>query len=263
MVTHFKDDRARHEPAEAASREWRLAPRRAFNEMAARRSFKRSMGKFEPQVVDKPIAIMTAWRKVLLDPSTGQPYPEAIRRRLNDEANEMLKANIRRRGLSFYPVVGAGQERDEHGNVRANKENSLVVQPMGKMDNDAVRDHIRELLFNPTGEHGKGPFSRTLDSAVVKFPGDPQAYLLGFPSAMRAPTGPQDYTEEDPIGDSAERRLHQEPNYTQMRYGSRATPAMMDQLDRADDVGNPRPGTGKPGAGLPGQRFVIQNGGQP
>ncbi len=218
------------------------------------------MGKFEPQDVDKPIAIITAWRGTLLDAS-GKTYSEAERRRLNNEANDLLKANIRRRGLSFYPVVGAGQERDELGNIRPKKENSLIVQPVDKkMDNDTFRNHVRELLFNPTGEQGSGPFAHTQDSAVVKFPGDPQAYLLGFPSSMQEPTGPQDYAEEDPIGDAAEHRLHQEPNYTQMRYGPRADPAMMDPLDQPGDVGNPPPG--KPGAGLPGKRFTIKDKGQ-
>jgi hypothetical protein len=57
----------------------------------ARRSFKHSMGKFEPQVIDKPVAILTAWRGVLREPTTGQPYPEPVRRRLNDKANELLQ----------------------------------------------------------------------------------------------------------------------------------------------------------------------------
>src|SRR5437879_2184692 len=134
-----------------------LAQGGVCNEMAAaRRSFNHSMGKFEAQVVDKPVAIITAWRGVLHDPATSQPYPEAIRRRLNDEANELLKANIRRRGLSFYPVVGAGQEQDAGADWTVNRENSLIVQPVGKMDDDTFRDHVRELLFDPTDEQNKG-----------------------------------------------------------------------------------------------------------
>ena len=95
--------------------------------------------------MDKPIAILPAWRGVLYDPATGQPHAEAVRRRLNDEANKLLKANIRRRGLSFYPVVGAGQEQDAQGNWTANRENSYIVQPVGdNMDEDTFLNHVRK-----------------------------------------------------------------------------------------------------------------------
>src|SRR3954464_79321 len=96
----------------------------AVNEMAARRSFNRTLGKYGPEVVGKPVATMTAWRGELLDPS-GIPYPEATRRKLNDEANRKLVANLTRRGLSSFPVVGAGQEADTLGEITVNKENSL------------------------------------------------------------------------------------------------------------------------------------------
>src|SRR3954464_2354530 len=102
----------------------------AVNEMAARRSFNRTLGKYGPEVVTKPVATMTAWRGELLDPS-GRPYPETTRRKFNDEANRKLMANIRRRGLSCYPVVGAGQE-ECGGLIKMNREESLVVQPVGR-----------------------------------------------------------------------------------------------------------------------------------
>lgn len=237
---------------------WKFAQGGAFNEMAARRSFNRSMGKFELQVVNKPIAILTTWRGTLLD-ANGQPYPEAIRRRLNDKANKLLKANNRRRGLSAYPVVGAGQEQDAQGNWTANRENSFIVQPVGdSMDEDTFRNHIRELLFNPTGEAGNGPFTHTQDAATVKLPSQSQAFLLMCPDGQ-SPIGPQSYTVERLIGDSAFPRTPLDDYFTQMKYGPRADPGMMDQHDRPDDVGNPRPGMGKPGAGLPGQRFAIKD----
>jgi hypothetical protein len=225
--------------------------------MAARRSFNRSQSKFEPQIVDRAVAILTAWRGTLLDPN-GQAYPDAERRRLNDAANELLKANIRRRGLSFYPVVGAGQEQDEQGKWTVNKENSLVVQPVGQMNDAAFIAHIQHLLFNPTQSPGPGPFPHTQWGALVKFPSNQQVFVLHY-DGSGPPTGPQDYTKLTPKGDSAEPRLQQEPEYTQMRYGPRADPAMMDPFDQPDDVGNPRPGTGKLGAGLPGKRFRIKN----
>jgi hypothetical protein len=98
--------------------------------MTARRSFKHTMGKFEPQMVDKPVAILTAWRGALIDPKTAQLYPEDERRRRNDRANELLKTNFRRRGLSFYPVVGAGQQQDELGVTTVNKENRRMMKGM-------------------------------------------------------------------------------------------------------------------------------------
>lgn len=235
----------------------RFADWLALDEMAARRSFARSVGKFQPQDVNKPVAIITAWRGTLNDPS-GKPYPETVRRRLNDEANQKLIANIERRGLSFYPVVGAGQEQDALGNWAANRENSLVVQPVGKMDNDTFRNHIRELLFNPTNEPGNGPFKHTQDAGTVKLPGRPQAFLLKPPDGQ-LPVGPQSYSEEREIGDTADRRTPQDDYFTQMKYGPRADPAMMDKHDKPDDIGNPLPGTGKPGAGFPGMRFAIKD----
>ncbi len=216
------------------------------------------MGKFQQRIVDEPIAILTAWRNDLVNPQTKQPYAERQRRRVNDQANERLKENLRRRGLSFYPVVGAGQEQDAQGNWTANRENSFLVQPIGSMSEDDFRNHIRELLFNPTGEQGKGPFPHTQDAATVKLPGAAQAFLLKCPDGQ-FPVGPQSYSVERAIGGSAEERTAQDDYFTQMKYWPRATPAMMDLQDQPDDVGNPRPGTGKPGAGLPGKRFVIKD----
>jgi hypothetical protein len=135
--------------------------------MTARRSFEHAMKKFKPLAVVKPVAIITAWRGVLDNPLTGQPFPEPDRQRLNDEANELLIANIGRRGLSFYLVVGAGQEL-VNGIVKPNKENSFVVQPIGEMAEDVFESHIRELLFNPTDQAGQGPFQHTQWGALVK-----------------------------------------------------------------------------------------------
>jgi hypothetical protein len=155
-------------------------------------------------------------------------------------------------------VVGAGQEQDEDGNWTVNRENSFIVQPVGQMDDNMFRNHIREILFNPTGEPGNGPFPCTQDAATVKLPSQPQAFLLKFPDGQSA-VGPQSYMVERPIGDSAFPRTPLDDYFTQMKYGPRATPNMMDQHDKPNDVGNPPPGTGKPGAGLPGQRFHIKD----
>jgi hypothetical protein len=126
------------------------------------------------------------------------------------------------------------------------------------MDDDTFRNHIRELLFNPTHEQGNGPFPHKQDAAIMKLPGQQQAFLLKCPDGQ-SPVGPQSYTVERQIGNSADCRTAQDDYFTQMKYGPRASPAMMDQHDHPDDVGNPRPGTGKPGAGLPGQRFAMKD----
>ncbi len=218
----------------------------ALHEMAARRSFARSLGKFLPQAVDRPVATLTAWRGELLDPE-GRPYPEAIRRKLNAEANRRLTANVRRRGLSYYPVIGAGQE-EKDGEVHMNKEVSLVVQSMGKMSEAEFLNHIRQLLFNPTAESGPGPFAHTQWGAAVKLPDMPQAFL--FHLASESPTSPADYKIGENIGGTAGPRRG-EPAYTQMKYGPRATPGMNDPLDRPDDLGNIK--------GEPGRRFTVRD----
>jgi len=219
------------------------------------------MAKYAAQAVEKPVAVMTAWRGTLLDPLSGQLYPDVERQQFNDKANRKLAANLRRRGLCHYPAIGAGQEADERGLLTVNKENSLIVSPIGQMTEDEFIGNLQEILFNPTDELGVGPFEHTQWGTLVKVPSNPQAFILFHKG--HTPAGPHDYTEVKPEGDTAEPRLRQEPWYTQMRYGPRAEPAMMDPLDRADDVGNPRPGTGKPGAGLPGRRFSITNRSQP
>lgn len=177
---------------------------------------------------------------------------------MNGTANTKLAANIQRRGLSHYPVIGAGQEMSALGIWTVNKELSFIVQPVGQMAEVDFLNHLRELLYNPTNEPGVGPFTHTQYAAIVKLPSNPQAFLLQHPDGQ-TPTAPQSYNTLRPLGDTVEPRLNHEPYYTQMKYGPRAEPAMMDLLDQPGDVGNPRPGTGKPGAGLPGQRFTIKD----
>ena len=79
-----------------------------------------------------------------------------------------------------------------------NKEDSLIVQPVGEMGEQEFVGHIRQLLFNPTGERGPGPFAHTQWGAVVKLPSMPEAFLM-FHTGEK-PTGPQDYTALEPLG---------------------------------------------------------------
>ena len=209
-------------------------------EMAARRSFARTISKFSQADVTKPIAILTAWRGEL-----DKPYPDMERCKRNDTANEKLKLNLKQRGLSYYPVVGAGQEEREGIRI-TNKENSLLVQPIGDMDNETFLAQIKELLYNPTGEPG-GEL-RAQWGAAVKLPGDEQAFLLH--SHGDVGRNPADYDQDFRIGNSAKPRRITDGNYTQMKYGPRATAGMLDTTDKPTDVGNIK--------GRPGRRFTIK-----
>ena len=209
-------------------------------EMAARRSFGRTMDKFAQADVSKPVAILTAWRGEL-----DKPYPDIERRQRNDANNEKLKHNLKQRGLSFYPVVGAGQEV-LNGALTTNKENSLLVQPIGEMDNEDFIAHIKELLYNPTGDPGGEKIAQW--GAAVKLPGDEQTYLLNSHNA--AAKSPADYKQKDPTGNTVGVRTKTDKYYTQMKYGPRATPGMLDATDKPTDVGNIK--------GQPGRRFTIK-----
>jgi hypothetical protein len=211
---------------------------------AARRSFSRTLAKFDSIPANKPVAILTAWRGELPDAS-GKPYPEALRRKLNDEANCMLAANVRRRRLSIVPMVGAGQEEDEDGTPTANREDSYLVQPVGEMPEKEFLTHIKDILFNPTGEPGGGPFAHSQWGGVVKLPSQSRAFIV---HQQGDPTGPEDYHIGDYLGATARPRKN-EPYYTQLKYGPRASDSMTDPLDKPDDLGTSK--------GSPGRRFTL------
>ena len=218
----------------------------ALNE-AARRSFSRTLAKFDSTPANKPVAILTAWRGELPDAS-GKPQPEAVRQRLNDEANRKLAANVRRRGLSIVPVVGAGQEEGEDGTLTANREDSYLVQPVGEMTEKEFLGHIKDLLHNPTGEPGRGPYPHAQWGGLVKLPSQPRAFIV---HQQGDPIGPEGYHIGDHLGTTARPRKA-EPYYTQMKYGPRASNPMMDDLDKPDDLGTIK--------GSPGRRFTLGNG---
>ncbi len=214
---------------------------------AARRSFSRTLAKFDSTPANKPVAILTAWRGELLD-AAGRPQPDAMRRKLNDEANRKLTAEVRRRGLSIIPVVGAGQEEGEDGNLTVNREESFIVQPVGEMSEKEFVDNIKQLLHNPTGESGRGPYTHTQWGGVVKLPSQPRAFIV---HNSWSPLGPEDYHIGDHLGTTAVPR-RSEPYYTQMKFGPRASNAMTDDLDKPDDLGTIK--------GRPGRRFTLGSG---
>lgn len=220
--------------------------RSSINE-AARRSFSRTLAKFNPTTFNKPVAILTAWRGDLPD-ALGKPHPEAVRRKLNDEANRRLEANVRRRGLSLIPIIGAGQEEGEDGTLTVNREDSYIVQPVGEMSEKEFLVHIKGLLYNPTGEAGRGTFPHTQWGGLVKLPSQPRVFLV---HNSGSPLGPEDYHVGDLLGRTARPRKS-EPYYTQLRYGPRASDSMMDDLDKPNDLGNIK--------GRPGRRFTLGDG---
>jgi hypothetical protein len=130
----------------------------ALDEMAARRSFGRSVGKFGPQAT-KPTAILTAFRaeRSLAD---------------NRAANTALANDLQQLNLGFYPVHGMGQEDVPalFGMVKIiqpSSEESFVVQARGDMPEDAFEATIQSLL-QKYGQFG----------ALMKLPSMPQAFLL-------------------------------------------------------------------------------------
>ncbi len=211
---------------------------------AARRSFSRTLAKFHTTSTNKPVAVLTAWRGELADAS-GKPHTEAVRRKLNDDANRKLAVEVRRRGLSLVPVIGAGQEEDEDGVLTANREESYLIQPIGDMPEREFLDHIRSILYNPTGEPGRGLYPHTQWGGVVKLPSQPKAFIV---HQQDDPTGPEDYRIGDHLGTTARPRKS-EPYYTQLKYGPRASDSMMDSLDKPDDLGTIK--------GQPGRRFTL------
>ncbi len=129
------------------------------NQMAARRSYNRSTAKFEPQIT-KPVAIVTAFRG-------GQELP------INRAANAHLVDDLKNLELSFYPVIGAGQEQRRflfilfQYVVPMVGEESFVVQPRADMAENEFEFVILRLLQQ------YGQFA-----AMVKLPSSPRAFLL-------------------------------------------------------------------------------------
>lgn len=188
---------------------------------SARRSLARTMGKFQGQA-QRPTAILTAFRG---DFDLNK----------NRQANKKLEALFKAHGLSFTPVIGAGQE-NEGGVEKISKEESYVVAPIAEMGEEEFVEIIRNLLFSPTGdgvEHAQW-------GAVVKLPSRPKAFLLHHNQEGK-PTSPADYDAQDPVGKSARPRRGREmmvpwkgkeypsgPDqyFTQMRSGPEASDTM-------------------------------------
>lgn len=175
--------------------EMRFAQWFAVNEMAARRSFRRSIGKFEPQA-RKPVAIMTAFRgeRSLAD---------------NRAANSALADDLQKLKLGFYPVHGMGQEDVPAlfglQVVVPSSEESFVVQPRGEMSDEAFEATIRSLL-QKYGQFG----------AMMKLTRASQAFLLRSSDGGRENKGSE-------IG----ARTLKDDYYSQLKSGPRANASML------------------------------------
>lgn len=178
----------------------RFAEWLAINEMAARRSFARSIGKFQPQAT-KPVAIMNAVRA---DRSLAD----------NRAANAALATDLQKLNLGFYPVHGMGQEDIAalFGLVQMvvpSSEESFVVQPRGEIPDEAFEATIRSLLqkYEQFG-------------AMIKLPGTLQAFLL------YTPDGGREYRREYK-GSDVGTRTPKDDYYSQLKSGPRANASML------------------------------------
>jgi hypothetical protein len=213
-----------------------------LDEMSARRSFAHTMGKFRNEA-DRPTATLTAFRTYLdLE--------------VNQEANKKMVRQFKKFGLSYYPIIGAGQEIEDGVETVADEE-SFVVSPIDPdMSNEEFTEIIKQLLFDPTGEDN---IKFAQDSAAMKLPGVKKAFLLAHDRAPEQPTSPNDYKPGFELGKSARPRRGQdtinqqgdeEPMdryYTQMTKGPEASNSMKntDELEKGSK---------------PGRRFTISKG---
>ena len=95
-------------------------------------------------------------------------------------------------------------------------------------------DHIKDLLYNPTGEPGRGPFAHTQWGGVVKLPSQPRR-SSSINRATR--TGPRGLPDRRSSGGDRpapkERTLLHPVEVRPEGLGF----AMMDPLDKPDDLG--------------------------
>ena len=131
----------------------------------------------------------------------GKPHPEAMRRKLNDEANRKLAANVRRRGLSIFPVVGAGQEEGKDWRPHR-QQGGQLHRPAGRRDaREGVPGPHQGLLHNPTGRARQRPVPSYPMGRRGQAPEPAQG--VHRPSTGRNPTGPEDYRIGDHLGATA------------------------------------------------------------
>lgn len=177
---------------------------------AARKSLAHSMNKFNN--AKKPTAILTAFRR-------------DFDKKDNREANKQLEGLFRGYGLSFYPVIGAGQE-NENGIERIAKEESFVVSPISQMEENQFLEIIKRLLYSPTGLGT----SHAQWGALIKLPSRPKAFLLHHNAEVLS--SPNDYNQQDDVGAKARPRTSSDPYFSELEKGPEAAPSMKSPADQ-------------------------------
>lgn len=191
-----------------------------FMEMAARRSFWRSMSKYIDGESDKPAAIVTAFR----DKDDYKNANKNLNTRqvlaANRKANKRLERNLQNRGFSFHPVFGAGQEIGDGEKVKVVKEESYIIQPMREMSEEEFVRQVKEIIFDPAMEGMAKPF-HTQWGGLVKLPSQPKSFMLSHDEA----TSPSSYTATGTYG-TPRTATADDPFFTQMRSGPQASQGM-------------------------------------
>jgi hypothetical protein len=170
--------------------------RHAPGEMAARRSFARTLAKFKPQATTA-VAILTAFRgeRTLAE---------------NRMANAQLANELQELNLSYYPVIGMGQEDIPAffgllQLVVPTSEESFIVQPRGVIPVEIFEATILDVV-KKYGQFG----------AMMKLPNLAQAFLLRSSDGVRENKGSE-------VGE----RSATDDYYTQLKQGARAHAGML------------------------------------
>jgi hypothetical protein len=175
----------------------------------ARKSLWRNLSKWGAGgQITKPVALMTAFLEQPEDAVGQIPAVRGKKQLLNRKRNDSLREDLALLGLSYYPVIGAGQSERKFlvfRYIAPSEEDSFVVQPRGEMQELVFLEEIRRLLVKYEQY-----------AAAVKLPSNPMAFLLL-----------QD-GEPIPLGTSAGIRLPGEPYFTALSKGPRADDGMLD-----------------------------------
>lgn len=116
----------------------------------ARRSFSRNLLKWGAGGHNaKPVALLTGFVEDPRDAAGNVPADRVLRRTLNRARNESLRSELAQLGMSYYPVIGAGQSRRRllgFPYIAPSEEESFVVQPHGEMEGGPFLNAIQQLL---------------------------------------------------------------------------------------------------------------------
>lgn len=207
-----------------------------ISEMSARKSFWRTVSKFS-NLIDqkKPLAIITSFRGDLTD-DKGEFLDDNQKLTKNRKANKILEKNISSKGLSYYPIIGVGQEESDTGGLVGRTEESYIVQPINHMNEEEFIKHIQELLFQKDyPEHQQW-------GGVVKLPSDPNAYFIQ--RSQTPATHPSQYDIKNNIGPDIRFRKkldldlpddHPDQGdryFSQMSQGTAASDSMLDDFEK-------------------------------